>query len=1543
MASKTYTLKLKINVDGEGQLLGVEKAIKGVNKAAGNLNQTASTVDRGLKSVAGNAKNASSAFAKQAQGMGGLVHIYATVAANIWAMTAAFNVLKNAADLSIMKDAAEDLSRSTGISFAAVATNMKEITGGAISFTEAMRQANLGLSGGASSSQLAQITEIANKAANTLGLSVPNAVGRMIQAVTKGEPELVDELGIILRVTAAAEEYGATIGKTAQELTTFEKQQAIINQLITQGNDKFADVTKRTNPFEKLISDVGDISNTVLGAVSRIIGPIVAVISDNIGIIVLGLALIGQKLVSMILPTLIASAEAMAKLADEEKKIANDASSKLKSKEDQYTRITNKIKTTTAALTKFITLEDKSAKGSIKRGMEDTVLVDSIKRSTKEGKKLLKVMDSIKNKNSEDAAVLIKKSNIIKEIQLEIQRGNTSIFKKGTNVGAVQEDLESIEKLGVQQRRLNRLKGVEAANAISRQKAAQDALNATVATAVATGQAQILGNTKLSASFSIWLAAIRGVNAAYSENIVKQNIFMATSLRMQKVVKVATLTFLAMGKGISLLASKLTGVVTTVLIVFQGLKTLGTLTGVLRKEFFKAADAMSEVKDEMASAAEKFADIKDVIAETPSGLTEVVNKWTKVVNVTNQYVATLEKALEAQQFLEGASFFEKLAAGPSFWIDALSDSREGMEKIFEVIEKAAEASGNAAFTQTLELKVPGSITDAQKNQVKALEAQIKIMAGPSTYNPFKEQNAALREAIELIKQSAPLVTKLVEFSPIHGLDSFLTRANDPVSGKSFLAQVPGFMKAMQKPVNETKTSFDDLSRIFANLDKQQTDLVNKSESRRIINTDTAINFRDELKGMEVALLTIRDHGLPEGFSDIAAVFAKEGKGLNETIAKGLIPGLELGSANTSAQIAAVRNALANLDKDIDITRNAASNISILTTQLKTLKEEEKRGLDVKQSLITIQEKELKIIAQKIAAKKAEINLIGIGERVLPDDISRNLTEQAKKQAEIVALQEEYRLKNKAIIPSLAAQAVQLKRNSDLQKERGKNVDTTVKTITTLVELNKKDRIGLAKVPSLIELQTAASKRVTEEKIAQLELDKEIIKNAARLAHAENRFGAFKLENLKLDSIENQQNLLKLEQLQEELGLRKEIIEAQNQARGTNISGTEFSSSFSTGDISTFVDALRVEFGTIGDDMGQKIGNSIKQATSITVGAIEDVNSTVVDALISRTWDGKEEGRSFGKALSESLKATLRQSIGQAIKDNMTQAVVALMGTQDKQILQIQAQILELKLNTSTIAANTLARGTASSLGGTAELGSLRGFFSDTLSEKEPETSNVVLSKVLPLPEDNSEPLVEALNSNTLEQTALSGSQGIQAHAALENTLALSTSTAQQGVLGTHQSIQTTAVLENTLALVQLTASMATNSLSSSGDLSTFLLGGLGSGGLSTTNTSTGVVPRQVQGFSSGGVVSKPTDAIIGEGSNSEAIVPLPDNRSIPVKLEGDSGSNIVVSQNFDFRGADSATEARLRQFAAQIKRETTKEIFDSINRGGSAAKTVGRR
>ena len=92
-------------------------------------------------------------------------------------------------------------------------------------------------------------------------------------------------------------------------------------------------------------------------------------------------------------------------------------------------------------------------------------------------------------------------------------------------------------------------------------------------------------------------------------------------------------------------------------------------------------------------------------------------------------------------------------------------------------------------------------------------------------------------------------------------------------------------------------------------------------------------------------------------------------------------------------------------------------------------------------------------------------------------------------------------------------------------------------------------------------------------------------------------------------------------------------------------------------------------------------------------------------------------------------------------------------------------------------------------------------------------------------------------------------------------------------------------------------------------------------------TSAGPLPLRT--YSGGGVADSPQVALFGEGRMSEAYVPLPDGRSIPVTMKG-GGVNIV--QNIHV--GDGVNASQVVAAARSAKEAAVAEIRDMINRRG---------
>ena len=123
---------------------------------------------------------------------------YATVAANVFALSSAFLVLRRAADLSSMIKSAEDFSNRFGRSVTRITRQMQEASGGALTFAEALPTINKAISAGIGTEQLEKLTKAATLAAQTFGGTANEALNRFIRIM---ELLLVKQLRNLLRST----------------------------------------------------------------------------------------------------------------------------------------------------------------------------------------------------------------------------------------------------------------------------------------------------------------------------------------------------------------------------------------------------------------------------------------------------------------------------------------------------------------------------------------------------------------------------------------------------------------------------------------------------------------------------------------------------------------------------------------------------------------------------------------------------------------------------------------------------------------------------------------------------------------------------------------------------------------------------------------------------------------------------------------------------------------------------------------------------------------------------------------------------------------------------------------------------------------------------------------------------------------------------------------------------------------------------------------------------------------------------------------------
>jgi hypothetical protein len=205
----------------EVEMLDSKKSLDNLDNGGKRLNKTLERTQELMKGTKGGSRAANAAFqqteyntargtvgtgaagrdfAKQSRELGGLVRLYATYAATLYATEAAFRALSQAMDTTNMIEGLNQLGAASGVAMGGLAKRFAEASGGAISLRESMEATAKAVSSGLSQSQFLNLGDVAKKASQALGINMSDAVSRLTRGITKLEPELLDELGLMTKL-----------------------------------------------------------------------------------------------------------------------------------------------------------------------------------------------------------------------------------------------------------------------------------------------------------------------------------------------------------------------------------------------------------------------------------------------------------------------------------------------------------------------------------------------------------------------------------------------------------------------------------------------------------------------------------------------------------------------------------------------------------------------------------------------------------------------------------------------------------------------------------------------------------------------------------------------------------------------------------------------------------------------------------------------------------------------------------------------------------------------------------------------------------------------------------------------------------------------------------------------------------------------------------------------------------------------------------------------------------------------------------------------
>jgi len=292
MSSRDINIRAVVTAVSEKAAAVVTKSMTTIRKQVDMVDQKLTTHNKMVRRMANSNKKA---FNLAALSTGPLIRAYAEVAASMWAIERTWSAIEMGAKFEETANSFEVLAKTFGFSSRVIISNLRAISGETVSTSILMKNASLALSSGIDPKQLEGLTKVARQAARAMGRTMPDAYDRIIKAVTKLEPELLDEIGITTRLQNILGDYAKTVGKTVDKITSLEKTQIFTNAVLAEGTKKFGSLDLATASYaermSKLKSDLVNFATVASGMLAHVFVPLAETIQASSTVISAGIAL----------------------------------------------------------------------------------------------------------------------------------------------------------------------------------------------------------------------------------------------------------------------------------------------------------------------------------------------------------------------------------------------------------------------------------------------------------------------------------------------------------------------------------------------------------------------------------------------------------------------------------------------------------------------------------------------------------------------------------------------------------------------------------------------------------------------------------------------------------------------------------------------------------------------------------------------------------------------------------------------------------------------------------------------------------------------------------------------------------------------------------------------------------------------------------------------------------------------------------------------------------------------------------------------------
>ena len=1498
MADKTVKLKILLEAAGivptTKQLAALNKEMDKTKTASKTVSTSSNELKRNLEGVGQRSGSTGKDFARMSQGMGGLVQAYATVAANVFALSSAFLVLRKAADLSSMMKSSEDFSNRFGVSVTRITKQMQKASGGALDFAEALPSINKAISAGVGTEQLEQLTIAATKAAQTFGGSATEALSRFISASQRGRVEIIQTLGIIIKTEQAYKDYGATIGKTALELTALDRQQAILTATIAESQNIFDGITIDPNPFQQLLTTITDLKDVMATFITDAATPVIEFFNKSAAFAGVLIAVLVKTVSSRIIPALGDQIIATQVKSVESTRLALLAAQRAKRTAAKFEKEQGKTST------------DTSIANIRKNDME-------FKKSLGERIKMHKSFTKqiFNQEHQLQVAVLTEqRAAISREIKARAAgKGQQKIFV-GTSDAALKKQLNTLNQIGASVENANI--SVKKLNISLKQTTTQ------VATFGIKAKAAMAGfKAETARTASLYRTGFAQITLGVNTSLIKSigRVGRAWGKFAFDVVTFKGATVLgsfgrAAGRTAGLMVatlSKALGTITTLLIIVE----------LARFAWEKWGDSILGI----SPAQRKVIDASE---ELESALTEVNNRTAEgIVKLGSNMPQSLKKLQDALKFTTGSfnsitdairNFQKAVVLGlgnltPEESIKKLGGLKKELQDILDqrkVFQQTKNTKG------LLELATPESIAKVKELRlgISSIEDVLKTLGDKS----LPQFEAALSKAFNLAKiVGFDNVGALLEKELSAALDSGLLSNQFGDFGGAVLGQAlsTAFASGDETRITEAlvriKAQFKGSEQefaVFANGLLNVVSTFNSSISDLSLTTDSALASLKDVNSRIFTFVSgldkVRASTAPN--KEISAFILDINRELIslDNVQKGITKNSKLselfGNPEELAQVKALLGFNKNLVVDIGQAQVRAASIQehlILQQQSRLLGAQQLKILSI--DLATINSRELKTDKDRVKQVQDRLKVERLITTQSIADANANIVAQ---QDVIKALTREGATKDELDIRN--AELTILEKQRDALIAKGEAQDSSLDVERTTLDIQKDILENTKSQLSAQQKIEASNKNLAESTADYLKASKNIVTLQIKQVANEAALVRIKIARIVLE--EKDENLrergiglayLELEALEAQT---REILkqDESRRARASEVGGG-----------SVFTQAGMQEIaGFFGRAMQDEV-NKLKSSFEILGNGFASTLFSTFDLAVDNLLEG---GRDFAKVITEGLKASLREVFGEALKARIKDSLNSLFNipTQESAAAarhtatmdaMMAANSSRFNLKYATEALTRVMSGKAAGTGG----------------------SGTIVSPVFKKGDNSQAGAFNGLLAET--KTSANRLDEVKDTNVLGNEIA---GTAAAIATGDSKSI-----MQAVFSLIPVLIAGFTSTATASA-LGT---GGLVKGGLSN------ITP-----MAAGGITTGPSLALVGEGKTNEAVVPLPNNKAIPVDLKGDRGGDTInIEQNFDFSNASPDTIGQLRNEARAIEDRTFNRVFTEISKGGRYAKASGRR